>query len=198
MGKSYKKKNKKIIRKITRKIRRKIKRRQYRKRRGGTSTSACDYDTSNGIEWPKNHGCLEEEEEILVLTPDTIIDRFGGDGGYYFGDKSSTFDSRSLISLKPDSDCETEYNERLETKKILYTQYKVIRQFRVKTCTIAPAFGHKGNGRQYRLYEDSIEDPDIDPNGGDRITPSVKTMLDKGYIEIKSDEPMIPPFDNKE
>jgi hypothetical protein len=197
MSKSYKKKHKKH-KKSKRKITRKIKRRQYRKRKGGTITSACDYDTSNGIKWPENHGCLEEEEKILVLNPDTIIDRFGGDGGFYFGDKSSTFDNRSLISLRPGSHCETEYNERLETKKILYTQYKVIRPFRVKTCTIAPAFGHEGHGAQYRLYEDSIEDPDIDPNGGDRITPSVKTMIDKGYIEVKpiiNAETEIPPFE---
>jgi len=199
MNKSYKRVNKKYNRK--RKTR-KIRRRQYKKRRGGTIMSTCDYDTSKGINWPQNHGCKlkpdgEDPETEIDLEPGTIIDRFGGDSGFYFGDKSSTFDSRSLVSLRPGQECEPEYKKRLAEKKLLYNEYRVLKPFSVKTCTIAPAFGHEGNGVQYRLYENSIIDPDVDATGGDRITPSVKTMLDKGYIEIKSEEPMIPPFDKK-
>ena len=42
-----------------------------------------------------------EDEEIIGLSKDTIIDRFGHNYGYYFGDPSSSFDNRSLSLLKP-------------------------------------------------------------------------------------------------
>jgi Tuberculosis necrotizing toxin len=187
MGKTCKRVNRKrkVLKKKTKKTKQLTKRRYYRKKRFVGGESMCDYDPAN-IEWPANNGCLEGTTETEIqLEPGKILDRFGGDQGFYFGDNDSSFDSRSLVSLKPDSGCESEYHERLETKKILYNKFIVLKPFTVKTCEIAPAFGHQGNGIQFRTFENSIPDSNSSPN--------VKKLIDTGYIKIYIEPPISDP-----
>ena len=217
-NKSKKKNNKsKRERRRTNK-RRSIKRRSILKKKrrsilGGTvdplQDAACQYTNAEKV-WPTNFGCeLNEDEEIIVLPTDKIIDRFGHNYGYYFGDPSSSFDNRSLSLLKPNKNCENVYKEKVEDASIPYNQYRVIKEFNVKKCNIAPAFNHIGKGIQYRLFDGSVPKttPNIKPkrdqsdaNGNrveqDMLVPNVQELIDNQYIElIGKDNIIIPPFD---
>jgi len=141
-------------------------------------------------------------EQVITLEIGTVLDRFGTDFGFFLG-KDSTFDQRSLPSVKPDSNCVDSYKTGLETHAILYNVYKVTKPFKVETCQIAPAFGHAGLGMQYRLFTGSIDDVnDIarveeksnSPEGKPGLkVPNVKEMVTLGYLEeMKATDP--PPF----
>ena len=216
-NKSKKKNNKsKRERRRTNK-RRSIKRRSILKKKrrsilGGTvdplQDAVCQYTNAEKV-WPTNFGCeLNEDEEIIVLPTDKIIDRFGHNYGYYFGDPSSSFDNRSLSLLKPNKNCEIVYKEKVEDASIPYNQYRVLKEFNVKKCNIAPAFNHIGKGIQYRLFDGSVPKTTLnikpkrdqsDANGNrveqDMLVPNVQELIDNQYIElIGKDNITIPPF----
>ena len=221
---TIKRKNNKSKKKRTANKSRRERRRTNRRRRrsinkrnilGGTvdplQDSACQYTNAEKV-WPTNFGCeLNEDEEIIVLPKDTIIDRFGHNYGYYFGDPLSSFDNRSLSLLKPNKNCETVYKEKVEDASIPYNQYRVIKEFNVKKCNIAPAFNHIGKGIQYRLYDGSVPETTTttsikpkrdqsDANGNrveeEMLVPNVQELIDNQYIElIGKDNITIPPFD---
>lgn len=197
-------------RRRTNKKRRSIKRRNIL---GGTvdplQDAACQYTNAEKV-WPTNFGCeLNEDEEIIMLPKDKIIDRFGHNYGYYFGDPSSSFDNRSLSLLKPNKECESIYKEKVEDATIPYNEYKVLKEFNVKKCNIAPAFNHIGKGIQYRLFDGSLAEKTAnikpkrdqsDANGNqikqDMLVPNVQELIDNQYIElIGKDNITIPPFD---
>jgi len=199
-------------RRRTNKRRRTLFKKKRRSILGGTvdplQDAACQYTNAEKV-WPTNFGCeLNEDEEIIVLPTDKIIDRFGHNYGYYFGDPSSSFDNRSLSLLKPNKNCENVYKEKVEDASIPYNQYRVIKEFNVKKCNIAPAFNHTGKGIQYRLYDGSLPETTTttikpkrdqsDANGnrveGEMLVPNVQELLDNQYIE-KVEEGTIPPFD---
>ncbi len=213
--KTIKRKNNKSKRE-RRRTNKKRRRTLFKKKRksilGGTvdplQDAACQYTNAEKV-WPTNFGCeLNEDEEIIVLPTDKIIDRFGHNYGYYFGDPSSSFDNRSLSLLKPNKNCENVYKEKVEDASIPYNQYRVIKEFNVKKCNIAPAFNHIGKGIQYRLFDGSVpittpikpKRDQSDANGNrveqDMLVPNVQELIDNQYIEvIGKDNITIPPFD---
>ena len=200
----------------TRKNKRKTLKKSLRKKKnilGGSvdplEDAMCQYTNAEKI-WPTNFGCeLNEAEEIIVLPKDTIIDRFGHNYGYYFGDHSSSFDNRSLSLLKPNKNCEIVYKEKVEDGSIAYNQYRVLKEFKVKKCNIAPAFNHIGKGIQYRLFDGSLaettasikpkrdqSDANGNPINQDMLVPNVQELIDNQYIDlIGHDNISIPPFD---
>jgi hypothetical protein len=199
-------------RRRTNKRRRTLFKKKRRSILGGTvdplQDAACQYTNAEKV-WPTNFGCeLDEDEEIIVLPTDKIIDRFGHNYGYYFGDPSSSFDNRSLSLLKPNKNCENVYKEKVEDASIPYNQYRVIKEFNVKKCNIAPAFNHIGKGIQYRLFDGSVpittpikpKRDQSDANGNrveqDMLVPNVQELIDNQFIEvIGKDNITIPPFD---
>jgi hypothetical protein len=208
-------KNKKRTTTRKSKSKRKTLKRSFRKKKnilGGTvdplEDAMCQYTNAEKV-WPTNFGCeLNEDEEIIGLSKDTIIDRFGHNYGYYFGDPSSSFDNRSLSLLKPNKNCEIVYKEKVKDSTIPYNQYRVLKEFKVKKCNIAPAFNHIGKGIQYRLFDGSLAETTTsikpkrdqsDANGNqikeEMLVPNVQELIDNQYIEvIRNDNITIPPF----
>jgi hypothetical protein len=224
----YKKRTRKFKKRRTIKTstRRKLKRynRSYKNKAvGGVGDNkfliripACSY--LEPMAWPNHFGCREtEQEKIIELSVGTFIDRFGGNTGYYFGamnpsGKPATFDERSLplerqfpnMPQTTKNECQQEFYARINNgegwagHEIIYNVYKVIKPFKVKTCTIAPAFEHKGMGVQYRLFEGSIVGPEqnsIDPktdiptNEGTTMlakVPNVQELIVMNYIKSTS------------
>ena len=184
---------------------RKHKTRKHKPRRFGGDK--CDYDRPLPA-WPQYYGCSDiNKEQELTLDKDTIVDRFGyPKGGYFIGDGKSTYDGRSLYQIKPDDDCEAVYKEKVNNHILTYTVYKILKPFKVKSCEIAPWFGHSGHGIQYRLFENSIDIDDMDKiqlkddvSDGKGSTlpptkvPNVGELLDLHYIEIMDPSLTTPP-----
>jgi hypothetical protein len=172
---------------------------------GGNIDNNCEYDSQN-INWPKNFGCIDNETEV-TLEPDTMIDRFGNETGFFLGDVTSSYDQRSLPSVKPDYNCEPIYNQKIQDHTLPYNLYKVIKPFNVKICTIAPWFEHTGYGKQYRLFVNSISDvneqnmisPKDKPFPAPEQIPGIKTpniseMIQMGYLTRIHDISDIPKF----
>src|SRR5699024_12006991 len=86
------------------------------------------------------------------LTPRTVIYRYGDNcGGIYFSPVGSSYESRALPTLMQDKP---------------YEKYEVLKEFNVKSGTVAPCFDEPGNGTQFLtdykiLYE---KDNYIDAN----------------------------------
>lgn len=174
-------------------------RRVYRKKIGGEDDPVCDYKSSEKI-WPTNFGCeLNEVEKEIIIKKGTILDRFGHNYGYYFGDPSSSFDERSLTLIKPNKECEPLYKKRVADSTIVYRAYRVEKEFKVKECNIAPAFRHNGQGVQYRLFEGSLTENNLlfpikpkrdqsDAKGNkverDMYVPNVQELIDNQYISL--------------
>ena len=178
---------------------RKYKTRKYKLRRFGGGDN-CYTPYTSSIQWPPYNGCVNNNTEIeLTLDKDTIVDRFGNPiKGYFIGDGKTTYDGRSLYQIKPDDDCEAVYKEQVSKNNLTYTVYKILKPFKVKSCEIAPWFGHSGHGIQYRLFENSIDNVDDmdkielkrDATDGKGLplpptkVPHVGELLDLHYIEI--------------
>lgn len=113
------------------------------------------------FQWPNNNGCDDSEQNHTLRTGD-LIDRFGDDNGYYFGNAGDYFIYRSLPNFGEfdETDKEKMKNMKKEYENYyddpknfnLYNQYKVIKDFDVSMCKIAPAFGYPGGGHQYRTF----------------------------------------------
>ena len=205
LSKTRKRTTKKGKRKYKRTVRGKSIRKNKKRKAflvGGDDDPFCDYKNNEKV-WPINFGCeLNETEKEITLPIGTIIDRFGHNYGYYFGDPSSSFDKRSLSLLKPGKSCEPLYIERMKDNSIAYNEYRVKKEFKVKTCTIAPAFNHTGHGIQYRLFEGSLGNVNnllypikpktnqSDANGNsinrEMFVPNVQELIDNQYIALNN------------
>lgn len=144
--------------------------------------SLCEYNPKEQFKWPKYFGCDEIERKI-TLQPGAIIDRFGGNYGYYFGHPSSTYVMRSLHIIKPTSACQAEYKNKIKMHKLVYRKFQVLKPFKVKTCKILHAFDNSGGGIQYRLFETSMKEM-VSPKSDleDALIPNIGEMLAYGYI----------------
>jgi len=213
MIKSRKNNNKKYKYKNNRKNKRtkKYTRRKRYFKKGGQHNNDCFYKPEEK-KWPLNFGCLiGSNEQVKSFNIGDIIDRFGWNKGYYFGDIKNSYDSRSLIAIKGNEVCESEYKKDVNVgtfpTRIDYNQYEVLKSFQVMTCTAAPLPYHKGFATQYRLYDGSITDisdkekisekNDISDKLGNKLqnikVPNVEELINLGYIKI-IDNPMPPPF----
>ena len=217
MIKSRKNNNKKYKYKNNRKNKRtkKYTRRKRYLKKGGTDPSqhnnACFYKPEEK-KWPLNFGCLiGSNEQVKILNIGDIIDRFGWNKGYYFGDIKNSYDSRSLLAIKGNEVCDAEYikdvNKGTFPTRIDYNQYSILKPFEVMTCTAAPLPYHKGFATQYRLYDGSITDisdkekisekNDISDKLGNKLknvkVPNVEELIKLGYIKI-IENPTPPPF----
>jgi hypothetical protein len=143
---------------------------------------SCEYGSKEKANWPKYYGCSVLERKI-TLEPGAIIDRFGGNYGYYLGDKKSTYTMRSLNIIKPYLRCEEEYKKKLKKGEIVYREFVILKPLKVKTCKIIHAFGNSGGGVQYRLFEKSIkEHVNPKPDLNNAKIPNIGDLIAYGYI----------------
>ena len=200
-------KNRKTVNRKTVKNRKTIKINQKKKNKikkyGGNE---CKYENSDpdwneNKNWPVNYGCDENTKETEIILPvGKILDRIGWAKGYFLGEPGYSYDSRSLRILKKNQVCKQEYdndfNKGIYPNKIEYHQYSVMKPFSVMTCSAKPFFGHKGGSVQYRLFEQSLADPDdqstirekndvSDADGNMKTNvkvPNVEELIMLGYI----------------
>ena len=83
--------------------------------------------------YPKNDGALGKWKTEYLMEG-TEIDRFGDVTGKYF----SPLDTPDYMRALPPN-----------ANKSLYSSYRVVKPFPVRSSTIAPAFGQMGFGKQY-------------------------------------------------
>ena len=119
--------------------------------------------TINTGDWPANNGCSNEEKDKL-LYKGQHIDRFGSNNGFFFGLPGQPYVNRSLPWFGNYSSTDKAENDKIRERFYKfyseadkdknpehdYHLYKVTKPFSVKSCTIAPAFGFPGGGKQYR------------------------------------------------
>lgn len=117
--------------------------------------------TVNNCDWPSNYGCCGAESETILYVGNHI-DRFGSENGYFFGVPGEPYIYRSLpwfgnYNVKKDNNKMKQrfYKFYSEADKNInpehdYHLYKVIKPFKVHSCSIASAFGFPGGGTQYR------------------------------------------------
>jgi hypothetical protein len=143
---------------------------------------SCEYSSKEKVNWTKYFGCSVLERKI-TLERGAIIDRFGGNYGYYFGNPNSTYTMRSLHIIKPDFRCQEEYKKKLKKGEIVYREFMILKPLKVKTCKIIHAFDNSGGGVQYRLFEKSIKEPvSPKPDLNNAIIPNVGDLIAYGYI----------------
>ena len=87
--------------------------------------------------YPSNNGAVGKPEIISLKVGDKILTRYGSDRGSYVSPKGTSFEERAL----PRTTDKNNYHEYEVTKEI--TQ--------VESAVIAPWFGQKGGGIQYKL-----------------------------------------------
>ena len=119
--------------------------------------------TISASDWPSNNGCSGQEITKLLYKGEHI-DRFGKEDGFFFGVAGIPYIYRSLPwfgNYKPNN---TNWNNNIKNNyyqfyseadinlnpEYDYHLFKVIRPFKIKSCTISPAFGYPGGGIQYR------------------------------------------------
>jgi hypothetical protein len=209
INKTPNKKTNKTIKKYLKKTKRRIKNNKqqtkYRITNKYGGNSECEYD-KNTIVFPDNYGCINDETEIQ-LNVGTILDRFGYETGFFLSNDTSTYDERSLAFVKPGDQCESTYHEKIENRTLPYYTYQVIKPFNVKICEIAPWFGHRGHGKQYRLFANSITDtneanqitpknpPFLAPEKIPGIrTPNIAEMIYSGYLKRIANPNSVPKF----
>ena len=88
--------------------------------------------------YPPNDGARDGIVVERILSVGKIIDRFGHDGGRYFGEDSAPYEDRAMP---------------LDGYSTPYNRYKVIREFTVDEAEIAPWFGFQGGGIQYKSQD---------------------------------------------
>jgi hypothetical protein len=85
--------------------------------------------------WPGNNGFAGEPKKV-ILTPGTVVDRYGGPGGSYLSPKGTPPEARSL-------------SPGAEARPL--NVYEVIKPFEVDAGAAAPHFDQPGRGTQYYL-----------------------------------------------
>ncbi len=155
--------------------------------------------------WPDNNGCVKGTEETTTLYPGNWIDRFGDESGYFFGNVFDPYINRSVPYFNegdPDRHIDNDYENVIGKDKCSnptnagiqkrffhyyktdgngkYHIYKVIKEFKVNKCKIAPAFGFPGGGTQYSAVDTSY---------------NVQKLLDEKFIEEVDFLGYIPHFD---
>jgi len=94
------------------------------------------YNQETGeIIWPPNDGFTSPPGNEKLISG-TEIDRYGSDDGRFVSPKGTPYDERAVApgtNLKP------------------YSVFKVVKEFFVKSGTIAPWFDKPGGGTQYKL-----------------------------------------------
>jgi hypothetical protein len=204
--------NRKSVKTVNRKNR-KTKKINKRKKYGGNECKYenTDPDWNENKNWPVNYGCAENTKETEIILPvGKILDRIGWAKGYFLGEPGYSYDSRSLRILKKNQVCKEEYdndfNKGVYPNRIEYHQYSVMKPFSAMMCSAKPFFGHKGGSVQYRLFEQSLTDPDdqstirekndvSDADGNMKTNvkvPTVEELIMLGYI---SETPIMNPPD---
>lgn len=161
-------------------------------------------------DWPPHDGCAEPLDiKDHTLNKDDRVDRFGSRFGYflaqYIDGKPIPYTQRSMATFQPAHSnnpaipCSNSYDEELKSGSLAYSIFKVVKPFKVKQCTAAPAFGQPGGGIQYRLVEDSIEYPDQQtitpkPEFSNKQIPNVHEMIKLGYLVPDGNYPTPPWF----
>ena len=84
--------------------------------------------------YPSNNGAITGTEEMIMLMPGDKIDRYGGEGGTFFGKEGTPLEMRAL---PPNANTSQ------------YRVYEVLKSFEVEKAVIKPAFGKIGLGIQY-------------------------------------------------
>lgn len=111
-------------------------------------------DESGHVDYPKyapDNGFVAGTKHIETLDVGALIDRYGGPGGDFTAPKGTPYKMRSLPYYKNQN---------------VYHVYRVIKPIEnVEAGRIAPAFGERGGGIQYRLPT------------------NIKELLENGYLE---------------
>lgn len=112
--------------------------------------SYCD-KSKDPIVWPLNDGCLHDPIPLTIQVG-SILDRFGGTGGFFMSPLGFSYTERSLPYILSDPTCVNYYNEvyNLNNPDENYHMYKVQKEFTVLTCHAAPFFGAPGGAIQYK------------------------------------------------
>ena len=163
----------------------------------------CSFDWTT-LKWPDFNGCDGREQSLTFQVGETY-DRYGSEKGYFLGDLRNTFDQRSMAAMKPGARCSHVFRNRLLSKEQQYRQYRVLKPFVVKTCKVAPFFGHPGGGIQYRLFpgtiplnEQSLIEYKTNEAAGDHLKPNVEEMVKLGYLQDVGRNIIAPKFSAKE
>ena len=88
--------------------------------------------------YPPNNGAVGKEQKV-ILKVNTIIDRFGGNYGYYTSPEGTALEARAL-------------DKGARAKNDLH-KFKVVKELPCYESRVAPWFKQKGNGTQYRLFK---------------------------------------------
>lgn len=88
--------------------------------------------------YPPNNGAVGKEQKV-ILKVNTIIDRFGGNYGYYTSPEGTALEARAL-------------DKGARAKNDLH-KFKVVKELPCYESRVAPWFNQKGNGTQYRLFK---------------------------------------------
>lgn len=111
-------------------------------------------DESGHVDYPKyapDNGFVAGTKHIETLDVGALIDRYGGPGGDFTAPKGTPYKMRSLPYYKNQN---------------VYHVYRVIKPIEnVEAGRIAPAFGERGGGIQYRLPT------------------NIKELIENGYLE---------------
>ena len=111
-------------------------------------------DESGHVDYPKyapDNGFVAGTKHIETLDVGALIDRYGGPGGDFTALKGTPYKMRSLPYYKNQN---------------VYHVYRVIKPIEnVEAGRIAPAFGERGGGMQYRLPT------------------NIKELIENGYLE---------------
>ena len=114
------------------------------------------------INWPTNTGCEDNTKEIVIIKKDTLIDRFGGEYGFYFciavnnyneniDYLPKSYSSRSLPYAHETGDftdeIKEEYSKNINNRN--YHVYKLNSDILSIRCKIKPAYCGTGGVYQY-------------------------------------------------
>ncbi|MES2917889.1 MAG: hemagglutinin repeat-containing protein [Pseudomonadota bacterium] len=105
-----------------------------------------DYSAKTGgdWDWPRvapNDGAVPGTEEVVILKPGTLIDRYGKNSGTYASPFGTPYEERALA---PGTQAEP------------YRVYEVVEEVSAIKAVVLPAFDQKGLGEQLKL-QDSIK-----------------------------------------
>ncbi len=103
--------------------------------------------------YPENDGAIGEMKRV-ILKAGTIVDRYGDSKGTFVSPTGVQLESRALPRIAIHAE---------------YHKYKIEKDFVCLTGKVAPWFGEKGRGTQYKLEQ------------------RVQELLDNGYIEEVND-----------
>lgn len=117
-------------------------------------------DDKAQIKWPPNDGCAAAPVSE-TLGQNTLIDRFGSEGGSFFSPKGESFAARAVPYV---------------CSKMVYTIYRVAKPLHVATCKAAPWFDEPGGATQYQTDEPAFK---LRESGSIEVATSDTTGNDK-------------------